>query len=208
MPFLAVGALATIVFAAGRFGADVGAAIVLPVGAVVAAAVLTEVGSGAGRERWRTWALVALVPLLALLSLAAIDIAIGGGAHLTGSVLEAGGADDLADVAERRLRLSEKSFRRAAGEPFIYLAAGLFVGGLYQRRRVAAAFEGSPAAYAGFRGAVVATLVGSVVNDSGAIVFMLGTTFLVATVGFAWGEAARAARDTRPGPANSDKPAP
>ena len=39
--FLAVAFLAALVFAAGRFGADVGAAIVFPVGAVVSAAVVS-----------------------------------------------------------------------------------------------------------------------------------------------------------------------
>ena len=46
--FFAVGLLAAFVFAAGRFGADVGAAIVFPVGAAVAAAAI----AGHGRRRW------------------------------------------------------------------------------------------------------------------------------------------------------------
>ena len=38
--FLAIGIVCAFVFAAGRFGADVGAAIVFPVGAAVAAAAI------------------------------------------------------------------------------------------------------------------------------------------------------------------------
>ena len=41
------GSLAAFVFAAGRFGADVGAAIVLPVGAAVAAAAIAGRGGAA-----------------------------------------------------------------------------------------------------------------------------------------------------------------
>ncbi len=53
--FLAAGVLAGLVFAAGRFGADVGAAIVLPLGAAVAAITLTW---GPGASRWRIFAAV------------------------------------------------------------------------------------------------------------------------------------------------------
>ncbi|HXS46030.1 MAG TPA: hypothetical protein VN756_01055, partial [Solirubrobacterales bacterium] len=57
--FLATGLLAAFVFAAGRFGADVGAAIVLPLGAAAAAAAI------AARRR-RTAVLVVAAPLAAL----------------------------------------------------------------------------------------------------------------------------------------------
>ncbi len=56
--FLAIGLFFAIVFAAGRFGADVGAAIVLPVGAAVAAAAIAarQPAHGAVRDcrpaRW------------------------------------------------------------------------------------------------------------------------------------------------------------
>ncbi len=181
LAFLAAGGLATVVFAAGRFGADVGAAIVLPVGAAVAAAVI----AGISRTR-RNLILIAALPLLALAALAALDLILGGGAHLTGSVLEAGGADDLADVAERRLRLSGKSFYRAAHEPWFYVAAAALIFGIVRRERLRRWFEGSEPAYAGFCGGAAATLVGMLVNDSGAILLMVGTAFLLACAGFAW----------------------
>ena len=105
--FLAAGLLAAFVFAAGRFGADVGAAIVLPLGAAVAAAASparrrrAALLVGRRAARWRV-ALLALVDLLS-----------GADAHLTRSVLDAGGLDDLADVAQRRLRALGAQLRAA-----------------------------------------------------------------------------------------------
>ncbi|MGZ5342004.1 MAG: hypothetical protein ACXWW8_03565 [Solirubrobacterales bacterium] len=182
--FLGSGALAAAIFAAGRFGADVGAAIVLPAGAAVAAAVAAGVS---GRRRWLL--LVLAAPLVAIAALAALDLVLGGGAHLTSSVLEAGGAGDLADVARRRLTLSAKSFARTADSPFLYLAAiGLVLGALRHERLKAWCAE-APAALAGFCGAVVATLVGTLANDSGAVVLMIGSAFVATCAGFAWAEA-------------------
>ena len=59
--FLAAGGIAALVFGLGRFGADVGAVIVLPAGAAVAAAV----AAGTGRRRG-TVLLIAAAPVLAL----------------------------------------------------------------------------------------------------------------------------------------------
>ena len=97
-------------FAAGRFGADVGAAIVFPAGAAVAA--LAVPGAFRVRGRWWVLALVVAAPVLGLAALFAIDLALGGDAHLSRSVIDAGGAGELADVVERRLRLAASSFGR------------------------------------------------------------------------------------------------
>ncbi len=104
--FLAAGIVAALVFAAGRFGADVGAAIVFPLGAAVAAVAI------AGRRR-RSALLLLAVPLVALAVLVRVDLVSGGGAHLTRSVLDAGGLGDLAEVAQRRLELVVKQLRQA-----------------------------------------------------------------------------------------------
>ena len=79
---------AVLVFAPGRLGADVGAAITFPAGAagVVIAAL------GGGRRRLLA---VAAVPVLAVCALVAIDLVAGGDAHLSRSVLDAGGLDQL-----------------------------------------------------------------------------------------------------------------
>jgi hypothetical protein len=167
------------VFAPGRFGADVGAAIVLPVGAAAAAWVML----GGGRRRL---VLFCALPLVALAGVAAIDLVLGGDAHLSRSVLEAGGLDDLADVAERRLRLSADSFAHNATVPSMWVCVALIVAGLTMRDRIASWFEGSRPALAGLVGAIAATIVGTIVNDSGALLLMLGTGFAALFIALAW----------------------
>ena len=180
--FLASGLLAALVFAAGRFGADVGAAIVFPVGAAVAAAVLVP-------RRLGLLAIVA-IPLGALALLAVVDLISGGGAHLTGSVLDAGGLGDLADVAERRLRLSARSFERAIGSPFLPIVIVVLALAIWQRDRLLALWS-EPPLRAAFLGSAAATVVGTLANDSGALLLEVGTAYLLVMTGFAWAEARR-----------------
>jgi hypothetical protein len=179
--FLAVGFLLAFVFAFGRFGADVGAAIVLPAGAAAAVAAL-------GVTR-RSVLLVIAAPLAALAALALLDLLLGGNSHLTRSVLDAGRLHDLGDVAERRLRLSAHSFSQKADTALLWLTVAVIVAALYARGRVLAWFEATPALRAGFLGAVVATLVATLANDSGALLLEVGALYLVLMAGFAWSQA-------------------
>ncbi len=187
--FLAVAACAAIVFAAGRFGADVGAAIVFPAGAAAAAAAVS------GRRSLAWLALAA--PLLALALLALIDLISGGDAHLTRSVLDAGGLSDLADVAERRLRLSAISFGRAAGSPVFWALLASAALAVIQRRRIGAWFAGQPTMLAAFAGAAFATVVGTLANDSGALLLEVGIAYLLAFSGYVWAEKAESASQAR-----------
>jgi hypothetical protein len=182
--FLVTGLLAAFVFAAGRFGADVGAAIVLPLAAAVAAAAI------AARRR-RTALLILAVPVVALALLALVDLASGANAHLTRSVLDAGGLADLADVAQRRLQLSAHSFVRPILVVFLPLIAVLAVLAYRHRDRLAAWLEGRPAMRAGLLGALAATAVGTLANDSGALLLEVGTAYLLVFTGYAWAEAAK-----------------
>jgi len=184
--FLIAGGVAALVFAAGRFGADVGAAIVLPLGAAVAAAIVT--GSGETPRQRLAWAVLA-APLIALAVLALIDLISGGDSHLTRSVFDAGGAGDLADVAERRLRLSAHDFAQAARNPLFWLiVAGVGVAAA-RWRRIDAFLRPAPLVRAGVIGACAAVTAGVLVNDSGATFLVLGTLALGATLAFAWGRA-------------------
>jgi len=180
--FLAAGLLAAFVFAAGRFGADVGAAIVFPVGAAVAAVL------AAGRNR-RTAALVVVAaPLAVLALLALIDLLSGANAHFTRSVLDAGGLGNLADVAQRRLQLSAHSFGRPvllALLPLVLIAGVL---AWARRERLRSWLDGVPAMRAGLGGALAATLIGTLANDSGALLLEIGTAYLLVFTGFVWAE--------------------
>ena len=172
--------IATAAFAPGRFGADVGAAIVLAVGGGVAAAAALR------SARRRTVALVLAAPVAALALLAAADLVLGGDAHLSRSVLEAGGLDQVGEVAERRLRLSAASFEKTLGSPFLLGAVVVIVLGVAYRRRIASWFEGRRPALAGFAGAIAAVVVGTVANDSGVLLLMIGTAYAALFAGFAW----------------------
>ncbi|HEX8051318.1 MAG TPA: hypothetical protein VF504_07590, partial [Solirubrobacterales bacterium] len=180
--FLVVGLLAAFVFAAGRFGADVGAAIVFPVGAVVAAVVV------AGRSRRTALLAVVAAPFAVLALLALVDLLSGADAHLTRSVLDAGGLGDLADVAQRRLQLSARSFGRPVLLAFLPLVAALAILAYVRRDRLQAWLEGAPAMRAGLLGAFAATVVGTLANDSGALLLEIGTAYLLVFTGFVWAE--------------------
>jgi hypothetical protein len=180
--FLAIGVAAAFVFAAGRFGADVGAAIVFPLGAAVAAAVV------AARRR-RSALLIVALPFAVLALLALADLLSGANAHLTRSVLDAGGLGGLGDVAQRRLQLSAHSFSRPVVLVFLPLIAALAALAVARRERLRGWLEGRPAMRAGLIGAVAATVVGTLANDSGALLLEIGAAYLLVFTGFAWAEA-------------------
>ncbi|HUB99065.1 MAG TPA: hypothetical protein VMS11_04500, partial [Solirubrobacterales bacterium] len=179
--FLAIGLVAALIFAAGSFGADVGAAIVFPLGAAVAAAV------AAGRGR-RGLLLAIAAPFAVLALLALVDLLSGANAHLTRSVLDAGGLGDLADVAQRRLQLSAHSFARPVLLIFLPVVAAIVALAIWRRDRLQAWLRPAPALRAGLIGAVAATAVGTLANDSGALLLEVGTAYLLVFTGFAWTE--------------------
>ncbi|HEX4463508.1 MAG TPA: hypothetical protein VH042_02570 [Solirubrobacterales bacterium] len=179
--FLAVSLLSAIVFAAGRFGADVGAAIVLPVGGAVAAAAI-------GARRRRTALLVIAAPIAVLALIALADLVTGANAHLTRSVLDAGGLSDLADVAQRRLQLSAHSFARPIVIFFLPLIAALAALAIWQRARLRKWLQPAPALRAGLIGAVAATVIGTLANDSGALLLEIGTAYVLVFAAYAWCE--------------------
>ncbi|HEX6206703.1 MAG TPA: hypothetical protein VFZ29_12940 [Solirubrobacterales bacterium] len=180
--FLAAGLLAAFVFAAGRFGADVGAAIVFPVGAAVAAAAV----GGRGKRPLVLAVIAAPVAVLALLAL--VDLLSGANAHLTRSVLDAGGFGDLADVAQRRLQLSVRSFGRPVLLVFLPVVLGLGLLAYLRRDRLQVWLRDAPALRAGLLGALAATAIGTLANDSGALLLEIGAAYLLGFTGFAWAE--------------------
>jgi hypothetical protein len=193
--FATAAAAAVAAFAPGRFGADVGMAIALPVGAAVAIAV--AVGA-----RRRAALLIAAAPLLALVLVVVADLALGGGAHLSRSVLEAGGLDEVADVAQRRITLSEKSFDRNLDSPYFLAVIALIVLGIARREALLGWFGGRRLALAGFLGGAATTVLGTLANDSGAQLLMVGTAYLAMFVGLAWAVSG-AARGEGPHPPGS-----
>jgi hypothetical protein len=179
--FLVVAVVLAFVFAYGRYGADVGAAITLPLGACVAAALLAE--------RPRLALLAFLVPLPALAILAAADLLTGSNAHLTKEVLQADGGGDVLAVFGHRLREAGGSFGRPLLIPGLPLTIAAAILAWRGRERVAVWLGHVPAFRAGLAGALTATLVGTIANDSGALLLEIGAAYLVVLLAFAWAEA-------------------
>ncbi len=179
--FLAAGFLFAAIFAAGRFGADVGAAIVFPAGAAIAALAIP----GALKRR-KLVAVVIGAPVAALVVLAIIDLITGGDSHLSSSVLEAGGTKELGDVAERRLRLSASSFGRATGQSLFWFSLAMIALAIWQRHRLARWLADVPLGRAGMTGAAGAVVLGTIANDSGATLLTIGTIGMLGVVAFAY----------------------
>lgn len=182
LAFVFAGLLAAFVFAAGRFGADVGAAIVFPIGAAAAAVAIV------GRGRRPALLAVVAAPVAVLALLALVDLVSGANAHLTRSVLDAGGLGDLADVAQRRLQLSARSFGRPVLLAFLPVVLGVAVLAYLRRDRLRVWLERVPAMRAGLAGALAATVVGTLANDSGALLLEVGAAYLLVFTGYVWAE--------------------
>jgi hypothetical protein len=129
-----------------------------------------------------------LTPFIALVLLVLIDLVSGGSSHLTRTVIDAGGASDLADVAQRRLELSAHDFAQAAANPLFWVViVGLGVA-IARWRRIDAWLTPAPIARAGLIGACAAVAVGVLVNDSGATFLVLGGLALGAFLAYAWSQ--------------------
>jgi hypothetical protein len=188
LAFSVTGLAGIAVFTPGRFGADVGAAVGISIGTAVA------IGICLGARRWR-WAWVIAAPIGALAALVAVDLVSGGNAHLTRSVLDAGGLGDLGQTFQRRLELSAHSFARYSGSAIFWIVVALVIAGLIGRRSVRAWFGARDALWAGFAGAIGGTIAGMLANDSGALLLMIGAVLCAAAVGVAW-----ATHEDRPRP--------
>jgi hypothetical protein len=183
------GGLLAFTMAWGRLGADVGAVPTVIAGATVAALV------AAGNIAWRTRIAILLVaPVAGLAALALLDLATGGDAHFSRSVLEAGGLDEIADIAERRVRLSYRSLGRGMIPFLVAFALIALAVGFRYRRTLLASTENAPGVRAAVYGLLAAVLVGALTNDSGPIILLIGSSYLAFTAVYLAAVPARAAR--------------
>ncbi|MFL5907641.1 MAG: hypothetical protein ACJ75Z_08605, partial [Solirubrobacterales bacterium] len=162
-----------------------------PLGAVVAVGSLPTSGRRATTSRRALLVAVIAAPIAALLFLALIDLASGGNAHLTRSLLDAGGPAELADAAERRLRLSAHDFCQAAKDPLFWIVIAGVSGAVTRWRRIDALLRPAPLARAGVIGACAAVAAGTLVNDSGATFLVLGWVAVAAALTFSWSQMPR-----------------
>jgi hypothetical protein len=185
--------VAAVVVGWGRLGADVGGVITL--GAGGAAAVLASLPE---RPTRRQLVLGALVPVVAVGGLIALDLLTGGGAHLTRTV-EGEGTGGILDTIRRRLTISVNGLNGPWTIGLVAIGIVLFVWGFRRRAELFRPLRGQPALMAGIWGAYAATVVGAISNDSGPVIFIVGTFGVLLATAYARGApGAAAARSGKP----------
>ncbi|MEA2397394.1 MAG: hypothetical protein QOK25_950 [Thermoleophilaceae bacterium] len=190
----AIGCLvAAAIIGSGRLGADVGGVITLGGGA--AGAVLASYGRRPSR---RALALAAFVPFAAVAALIGLDLVTSGGAHLTRTVVHGNGAGDLLDIVKRRLIISVSGLKRVSTAITCGIGIVLFWLGVKRRDELFAPLRGHPAFRAGIWGAFTATIVGTLANDSGPLIFEAGLMLLLLATGYARGRPEPAVRAQGP----------
>ncbi|HEX8754461.1 MAG TPA: hypothetical protein VF731_13695, partial [Solirubrobacterales bacterium] len=107
---------------------------------------------------------------------------------------DAGGLGSLAVVAQRRPQLSAHSFVRPILAAFLPLVALVAALAFVHRERLGEWVAGRPAVRAGLFGGLAATAVGTLANDSGALLLVIGAAYLLVFVGYAWAEHSSARR--------------
>jgi hypothetical protein len=170
LAFAAGGTFLAIVLGSGRLGADVGGVITVGAGTAVAVALAAP-----GRLTRRRVAAVLLAPAGAVLVLAALDLATGGDAHFTRTVLRADDRTALGDVIARRYELAFNVLKRPA--MLVLTPLALAVIGFALRRRTAL-LQGIPGGErwgAALAGAAAAGVAGALFNDSGPLLLVFST---------------------------------
>jgi hypothetical protein len=180
--FACAGGVLTLIVAAGRLGANVGG--VFTVGGGTAAAVLSLTPGGLSGRRLGL-AAFALLAALGLVSL--LDVVAGGGAHFTREVLHAHSLATLLATLGRRL--SEAWAALFTGDVLIAVLiclAGAALA-LRWRGRVLGPAGQANAWGACLGGGLAGSLLGSLANDSGPRVLLVGCFTLLCVVGYLWG---------------------
>lgn len=173
--FLIAGVVATVIFASGWFGADVGAAIVFPVAAVVAAAFAL----GRPRLAW----LAAVAAAGGLVAVALIDLATGGETHFLRSVL-GGSGDSFGGVLLHRLDATLDSFARVSRIPATIAAFALIALAAWKRATVVRWLASVRYLAAGMSGAAAGSAIGALSNDSGVLFIQVGVLYLALVLVF------------------------
>jgi len=104
-------------------------------------------------------------------------------------VLGAGGAGDILDVLDRRVRLMVHTFTHPVYPELLVASVGLLVAGAVSRERVIGWFGPRWPALAGFGGALAGVLVGTLANDSGSVLLVIGMICIAVSAGFFWATA-------------------
>jgi hypothetical protein len=162
---------------------------VITLGGGGAVAILASLPGGPSRK---AIGLAVLAPFVGLALLVVIDLVTGGNAHFSRYILDADGPGQLFDTFARRLDLAG-SILISGTTPFSVAAlAALVIWGIVRRDRLLApmreALGEAPARLyaAGVYGTIGALVIGSLANDSGPRIFLVGSVAAVLAAAYGW----------------------
>ncbi len=183
LAILIMGGIFAFILGWTELGADVGGVVVVATGSVVAATLVAEKKLNVGRVL-----LAAVAAAAALAVVVAADLITGGGSHLTEQLTGSGGKGDIGLTIARRAELAYRSLMDPAVLILAIVALALLLVGHRQRKMLLRPLKERRWAgtRAGITAAVVATVVGFFVNDSGPILLIAGTAEIVLFLGYIW----------------------
>ena len=92
-------------------------------------------------------------------------------------------------MLDRRVTLMSDTFIHPVYPELLVIAGLLLIAGVVRREAVLGWFGERWAARAGFLGALAGVLVGTVANDSGSVLLVLGMIYISVLAGFFWAAA-------------------
>ena len=190
--FAIAGAVLAVIIGSGRLGADVGGIVTVGTGTIVATAMMLP-----RRPSW--WKVVAatlLLPVVGVALLAVLDIVTGGNGHFTRNVLEQGSGNFL-DTILRRFELAFNALFNGRRMPFVVAAGAIAVGFAYRNRAWLYGPVPDPSWRAALLGGLTSSIFGSLANDSGPLLFVVGAFGLIVATCYIQGDPRLAAGDQK-----------
>jgi hypothetical protein len=168
--FVSGSLLLTLLASLGSLGGNVGAVFTIGGAAAAGAVVMLP-----GRPRLRAAIVAVGMPIALLCAVALVDLGTGAGGHFTKSVLHASSLDEVLTTLLRRLELAWFVLRHGLYPLDTIICALAFAYALRHRRRALAPLGDAPAWQACFWGGAVGSVAGSLANDSGPLLLVVGT---------------------------------
>jgi len=181
--FAVAGAVLTGVLASGRLGAKVGA--VFAIGGGSTAGALMLIPRGASR---RSLAWVVALPLIALVVLAGVDALTGAGSHFTRTIVDAGGTADVLTTLRRKLEEAYNVLMRDIYPLNTVVALLAIALAVRRRHRLLAPVAASALWRACFVGGAAGSVIGSLTDDSGPLLVIVGTFGLACVAAYLRGD--------------------
>lgn len=190
--YAAAGVALGAVVGSGRLGADVGGVVTVAGGFTLATLVVAR-----RRVTVRSVGLIAAISVLALVALVALDLGLGGDAHLSRNLTRSNGVRDVVELVTRRYQLSVRVLSNPS-TALSLVAAVLAVCFGARNRKVLYSTIGDPAWSAVLAGGLASGVLGALTNDSGPVLLVNSVVALGSVTMYAQG--ARPAPERSPAP--------